>query len=59
PRVPSMDEMVNALNMMLGKIDKEKLWINPDCGLKTRGIDETVKSLQNLVQAAKILRKEA
>lgn len=43
---------------MLTKIDKEKLWVNPDCGLKTRGIPETEKSLKNMVEAAKIIRKE-
>ena len=58
PRVPSVEEIVNALNLMLTKIDKEKLWVNPDCGLKTRGIPETEKSLKNMVEAAKIIRKE-
>lgn len=58
PRVPSVEEIVNALNLMLTKIDKEKLWVNPDCGLKTRGISETEKSLKNMVEAAKIIRKE-
>ncbi len=37
PRVPSVEEVVTALKTMLTKIDKEKLWVNPDCGLKTRG----------------------
>ena len=59
PRVPSVEEIVNALNLMLTKIDKENLWVNPDCGLKTRGIPETEKSLKNMVEAAKIIRKEA
>lgn len=58
PRVPSVEEIVNALNLMLTKIDKENLWVNPDCGLKTRGIPETEKSLKNMVEAAKIIRKE-
>lgn len=56
PRVPSVDEIVKALNTMLEKIPEEKLWVNPDCGLKTRGISETVSSLRNLVEAAKIVR---
>ena len=43
---------------MLGKIKKEKLWINPDCGLKTRGEKETVPSLRNMVEAAKRIRAE-
>ena len=58
PRVPSVEEIVNALHLMLNKIDKENLWVNPDCGLKTRGIPETEKSLKNMVEAAKIIRKE-
>lgn len=56
PRVPSVDEIVEALEKMLAKIDKQKLWVNPDCGLKTRGIPETEASLKNMVEAAKIVR---
>ncbi len=56
PRVPSVDEIVNALTSMRTRIDDSKLWVNPDCGLKTRGNEETVKSLTNLVEAAKRLR---
>ena len=55
-RVPSVEEIVTALEKMLGKVQKEKLWVNPDCGLKTRGEEETVASLKNLVAAAKLLR---
>ncbi|MCR5737490.1 MAG: 5-methyltetrahydropteroyltriglutamate--homocysteine S-methyltransferase [Eubacterium sp.] len=58
PRVPSVEEIVEALKTMLEKIDVNKLWVNPDCGLKTRGIPETEASLKNLVQAAKILREQ-
>lgn len=57
PRVPSVEEIVKALNLMLTKIDKEKLWVNPDCGLKTRGVPETDASLRNMVEAAKQIRK--
>jgi 5-methyltetrahydropteroyltriglutamate--homocysteine methyltransferase len=56
PRVPSVEEIVEALRIMLAKIDREKLWINPDCGLKTRGVPETEASLKNLVAAARQLR---
>ena len=56
PRVPSVDEIVNALNIMLTKISSDKLWVNPDCGLKTRGVKETDASLRNMVEAAKIIR---
>mgnify|MGYP002769886430 FL=1 len=56
PRVPSVEEIKTALHKMLQKIEIEKLWVNPDCGLKTRGEEETTKSLKNLVIAAKELR---
>ncbi len=56
PRVPSKDEIVGELQKMLQKIPKEKLWVNPDCGLKTRGTKETVPSLEHLVQAATEVR---
>ena len=58
PRVSSVEEIVDALRKMLAKIDPDKLWVNPDCGLKTRGIPETEASLKNLVAAAKIVRGE-
>ena len=56
PRVPSVEEIVTALTKMRAKIEDNKLWVNPDCGLKTRGNEETVKSLKNLVAAAKQIR---
>lgn len=58
PRVPSVDEIVEALQKMLTKIDKNKLWVNPDCGLKTRGIPETDASLKNMVEAARRVRSQ-
>lgn len=58
PRVPSVKEIINTLNIMLTKINKEKLWVNPDCGLKTRGIPETDASLRNMVEAAKEIRSK-
>lgn len=58
PRVPSVEEIVEALNKMLKKIPKENLWVNPDCGLKTRGEKETNASLKNMVEATKIVRKQ-
>lgn len=57
PRIPTVEEILQVLQKMLEKIDENKLWVNPDCGLKTRGIPETIASLKNLVEAAKILRK--
>lgn len=58
PRVPSVEEIVNALNLMREKLDDNKLWVNPDCGLKTRGDKETKESLINLVLAAKEVRAQ-
>ena len=56
PRVPSVDEIVTALTKIRAKTEDSKLWVNPDCGLKTRGEEETTASLRNLVEAAKIIR---
>ncbi len=58
PRVPSVEELVAQLSRIREKTEDKKLWVNPDCGLKTRGEEETVKSLKNLVAAAKIIREK-
>ena len=58
PRVPSVEEIVNALNTMLTKISRDKLWVNPDCGLKTRAMPETDASLRNMVAAARQVREK-
>ncbi|EQB22017.1 5-methyltetrahydropteroyltriglutamate--homocysteine methyltransferase [Dehalobacter sp. UNSWDHB] len=58
PRIPSVSEMKEGLSKMLEKIPKEKLWVNPDCGLKTRGDAEVLASLENMVAAAVEARKE-
>ncbi|MEJ5258618.1 MAG: 5-methyltetrahydropteroyltriglutamate--homocysteine S-methyltransferase [Anaerohalosphaeraceae bacterium] len=57
PRVPSVEEMVMLLNEMLRHLRAEQIWVNPDCGLKTRGWPETEASLKNMVQAAVRLRQ--
>lgn len=57
PRIPSIEEITESLYKILKKLDKNKLWVNPDCGLKTRGTPETVASLRNLVAAAKLVRE--
>jgi 5-methyltetrahydropteroyltriglutamate--homocysteine methyltransferase len=57
PRVPSMDEMVMLLEKAKKVIPVDQLWVNPDCGLKTRHWDETKKALIEMVAAAKVLRK--
>ena len=58
PRVPSVDEISHILNESLAVISQEQFWVNPDCGLKTRGEVETVASLKNMVQAANQLRTQ-
>ncbi len=58
PRIPSVEEMVAALEVMLHKIDREKLWVNPDCGLKTRAMAETEASLRNMVEGARRVRSQ-
>jgi len=57
PRVPKREEMVQLLKKAKAVIPQEQLWVNPDCGLKTRGWDETKKALIEMVEAAKEMRK--
>jgi 5-methyltetrahydropteroyltriglutamate--homocysteine methyltransferase len=59
PRVPSTEEMADLLRRAAKVIPIERLWVNPDCGLKTRGWEETRRSLANLVAAARVVRQEA
>jgi 5-methyltetrahydropteroyltriglutamate--homocysteine methyltransferase len=58
PRVPSTDEMADLLQRAAKVIDARRLWVNPDCGLKTRGEEETKTSLGNLVDAARKTREQ-
>ena len=58
PRVPNEGEIDQTIKAILAKVPSGKVWINPDCGLKTRGIKETKASLVRLVEAAKAARKE-
>lgn len=58
PRVPSVKEIKLLLKKMLKLLDKEQLWVNPDCGLKTRDWPEVEQSLENMVNAAIELRNE-
>ena len=58
PRIPSKEEIKVVLEKILKKVASEKLWVNPDCGLKTRQDKEVKPSLKNLVDAAKELRNE-
>ncbi|WP_323010866.1 5-methyltetrahydropteroyltriglutamate--homocysteine S-methyltransferase [Paracoccus sp. (in: a-proteobacteria)] len=57
PRVPPQEDMITLLRKAASVIASERLWVNPDCGLKTRDWTETEASLKNLVAAAKALRK--
>jgi 5-methyltetrahydropteroyltriglutamate--homocysteine methyltransferase len=56
PRIPSTEEMVELLRLATDTLTPGRLWVNPDCGLKTRGWNETRASLTNMVSAAKALR---
>ena len=58
PNIPSVESIENLLKKAFQCIPKERLWVNPDCGLKTRNWDETRKSLTNMVEAAKKLRSK-
>lgn len=57
PRVPSTEELVARLGEILDKMDVSKVWVNPDCGLKTRGNEETWPSLERMVEATRIVRE--
>jgi 5-methyltetrahydropteroyltriglutamate--homocysteine methyltransferase len=56
PRVPSVNAMVALLSRACEVIDPDRLWVNPDCGLKTRGWPETEAALAHMVLAAKVVR---
>ena len=58
PRIPSVGEIQDVIRRILTKVPVEKLWINPDCGLKTRGVAEVKASLENLVKATQGIRSE-
>ncbi|PSS44045.1 5-methyltetrahydropteroyltriglutamate--homocysteine S-methyltransferase [Arthrobacter woluwensis] len=58
PRVPGEAEVTELLSTAVKHVPSRQLWVNPDCGLKTRGYEETEASLRNLVEAAKAVREE-
>lgn len=58
PRVPSKEEIVERINKTLGVLGSNVLWVNPDCGLKTRKYSEVNPALSNMVAAAKHLRTQ-
>jgi len=57
PRIPSVEEMVKQIKALIEVLPKEQLWINPDCGLKTRKWPEVKESLKNLVLAVQIVKQ--
>ncbi len=57
PRVPSVEEVTGLIEIALGSIPGRQVWVNPDCGLKTRGYDETVQSLTNVLAATRAVRE--
>jgi 5-methyltetrahydropteroyltriglutamate--homocysteine methyltransferase len=57
PRIPTVDEIRQLITAMRRVLDDQQIWVNPDCGLKTRGWEETVPALTNMVAAARELRE--
>ncbi|XP_031401342.1 5-methyltetrahydropteroyltriglutamate--homocysteine methyltransferase [Punica granatum] len=58
PRIPSIEEIADRINKMLAVLESNILWVNPDCGLKTRKYAEVKPALSNMVAAAKLLRAQ-
>ncbi len=58
PRVPAVDEIEALLRRAVDELPLRQLWVNPDCGLKTRGYDETIASLRNIVEATRRVRED-
>ncbi|MED6174454.1 hypothetical protein PIB30_069145 [Stylosanthes scabra] len=58
PRIPPTEEIADRINKMLAVLEKNILWVNPDCGLKTRKYTEVKSALTNMVAAAKLIRSE-
>ena len=57
PNLPTVEEMAQLIRLAAERIPAERLWVNPDCGLKTRSWEEVEPALRNLVQAARVLRE--
>lgn len=58
PNVPEVDSIINLIRRAARELPIDRLWVNPDCGLKTRRWPETEAALERMVEAAKLLRKE-
>jgi 5-methyltetrahydropteroyltriglutamate--homocysteine methyltransferase len=59
PRIPDTEELLALLRIARNRLDDDQIWVNPDCGLKTRAWSELIPALENLVAAARQLRMEA
>jgi 5-methyltetrahydropteroyltriglutamate--homocysteine methyltransferase len=59
PNIPAQDQIIALMDKAAERIPAERLWVNPDCGLKTRQWEEVIPALQNMVSAAEILRDKA
>ncbi|NJL64012.1 MAG: 5-methyltetrahydropteroyltriglutamate--homocysteine S-methyltransferase [Methylacidiphilales bacterium] len=59
PAVPTTEQMLSQLRTGIANLPVEQIWVNPDCGLKTRRWEEVIPSIKNMVDAAKVLREEA
>jgi 5-methyltetrahydropteroyltriglutamate--homocysteine methyltransferase len=59
PNIPNEEYMVKLMKLAAERVPAERLWVNPDCGLKTRQWSEVLPALTNMVQAAKALRAAA
>ena len=57
--MPSAEEIERLLERAEAQVGRERLWVNPDCGLKTRGWDEVLPALEHMVEAARRLRARA
>ena len=58
PRIPSEEEMVDLLEKAISYLPQENVWVNPDCGLKTRQWPETTEALKRMVNAAQQMREK-
>ena len=58
PRIPTIEEIVKQIKLLLEVLPTKQLWINPDCGLKTRKWEEVKPSLENMVKAVKLIREK-
>jgi len=59
PNIPTQEHIVHLMRKAAERIPSQRLWVNPDCGLKTRGWEEVIPALKNMVEAAKTLREAA